>query len=94
MRTAPQNAKREAKKGFEIIIKPEHNASPEKLSEDMTYFLKYFALVVQGCNCYTESDIVLLLSYFGVFGGGTRLAMPKTIYIPNISSSKDWFRGY
>ena len=89
MKTAPQNAEREAEKRFEIIIRPEHDASPEKLSKDITYLLfKYFALVVQGCNYYTEPDIVLLLNYFEVFGGGTRLAMPKTIGVPDTSSLK------
>ena len=50
--------------------------------------LKYFALVVQGCDCYTEPNIVLLTNCFGVFGGGTRLAMPKTICTPDTSSLK------
>ena len=89
MNTASRNAKREAGKRFEIIIRPEHDASPEKLSKDITYLLfKYFALVVQGCNYYTEPDIVLLINYFGIFGGGTHLAMPKTICMPDTSSLK------
>ena len=52
-----------------------HNVSPEKLSVDVTYF----ALATQGCDYYTELDIVLLFNYFGVFGEGTCLAMSKTI---------------
>ena len=89
MNTVSRNAKREAGKRFEIIIRPEHNTSPKRLSEDITYFcLKYFALVVQGCNYCTESDIVLLINYFEVFIGGTRLAMPMTICAPNASSLK------
>ena len=43
------------------------------------FCLSIFSLVVQGFNYYTEPDIVLLINYFEVFGGGTRLAMPKTI---------------
>ena len=102
MKTTPRNAKREAEKWFEIIIKVEHNASPEKLSEDITYLLfKYYALVVQGCNYYTEPDIVLLFICFGVFEGGTRLAMSKKICEPDTSSLKlgqgllreFWIRG-
>ena len=42
--------------------------------------------MVQGCNCYPESDIVLLFKCFEVFGGGTRLAMPKTICALDTSS--------
>ena len=44
--------------------------------------------MVQGCSYYTEPDIVLLFICFGVFGGGTRLAMPKTICVPDTSSLK------
>ena len=44
--------------------------------------------MVQGYNCYIEPDIVLLFSCFGVFGGGTRLAMLKTICVPDTSSLK------
>ena len=37
----------------------------------------------------TEPDMALVFGInFGVFGGGTRLAMPKTIYAPNSSSLK------
>ena len=36
-----------------------------------------------------EPDTVLVFrNYLGVFGDGTRLAMPKTIYTPNSSSLK------
>ena len=37
----------------------------------------------------TEPDTVLVFGInFGVFGCGTRLAMPKTIYAPDSSSVK------
>ena len=37
----------------------------------------------------TEPDTVLVFGiYLGVFGDGTRLAMPKTIYTPDSSSLK------
>ena len=51
----------------------------------------YFALVIQRYDYCTEPDIVLMINYFEVFGGGTHLAMPKTICAPNIEA---WFRGY
>ena len=94
MNTASRNAKWQVGKQFEIIIRTKHNTSPKRLSKDITYFcLKYFALMVQGSNYCTETDIVLLIDYFGVFRGGTRLAMPKTISMPDIVIEA-WFRGY
>ena len=44
--------------------------------------------MVWGCNYYTEPNTVLLINYFEVFGGGTRLAMSKTICAPNTLSLK------
>ena len=42
------------------------------------------------CGTYfAESDIILVFKiFYEVFGGGTRLAMPKTIYAPDSSSLK------
>ena len=42
----------------------------------------------EDCDYCTKPDIVLVLNYFEVFGGGTRLAMPKTICTPDTSSLK------
>ena len=41
-------------------------------------------------ECYlAEPDTVLVFGiYIGVFGDGTRLAMPKTIHVPDSSSLK------
>ena len=37
--------------------------------------------------CFAEPDMILVFKIFnGVFGGGTRLAMPKTICAPDSSS--------
>ena len=97
MRTAPRNTKREATKRFEIIIiiiRLEHNGSLKKMSVLTAYFLKCFALVVQGCDCYTEPNIVLLTNYFGLFEGGTRRAMPKTTLRAGYLFIEAWFRGY
>ena len=39
--------------------------------------------------CFAEPDTILEFKvYFGVFGEGTRLAMPKTICVPDSSSLK------
>ena len=39
--------------------------------------------------CFAELDMILVFKiYFGVFGEGTRLAMPKTICAPDSSSLK------
>ena len=80
--------KREAKKGFEIIKRPDVTFRRKSYQWTYLILIKYFALVVEGCNCYTEPDIVLLIDCFEVFGGGTRLAMPKTICASDISSLK------
>ena len=55
------------------------------------------------CGIYlTEPDTILVFEiFYGVFGGGTRLAMPKTICAPDSSSLKpglgllreSWIRG-
>ena len=40
-------------------------------------------------NFFAELDIILVFKIlYGVFGGGTRLAMPKTICAPDSSSLK------
>ena len=44
--------------------------------------------VVSG-NYFAEMDTILVFKiFYGVFGEGTRLAMPKTIYAPDSSSLK------
>ena len=51
--------------------------------------MDYYSLY-DGCEiCLREQDMVLVFGiYLGVFGDGTRLAMPKTIYTPDSSSLK------
>ena len=40
-------------------------------------------------NYFAELDMILVFRiYLGVFGDGTRLAMPKTICAPDLSSLK------
>ena len=39
--------------------------------------------------CFVESDTIIVFEiFYGLFGGGTRLATPKTIYAPDSSSLK------
>ena len=48
------------------------------------------------CGTYfAGSDTILVFKFFrGVFGGGTRLAMPKTILRVRLIVIEAWFRGY
>ena len=48
------------------------------------------------CGTYfAGSDTILVFKFFrGVFGGGTRLAMPKTILRAGLIIIEAWFRGY
>ena len=42
-----------------------------------------------------DSDTVYVFdNYLGVFGEGTRLAMPKTRLHTGLIVIEDWFRGY
>ena len=47
------------------------------------------------CGTYfAESDTILVFKiFYEVFGGGTRLAMPKTI-CTRLIVIEAWFRGY
>ena len=43
----------------------------------------------------TNPDTVYVFAnHFGEFGGGTRLAMPKTILHAGLIVIEAWFRGY
>ena len=45
--------------------------------------------------CFAEPDTILVFKiFYGVFGGGTRLAMPKTILRVGLIVIEAWFRGY
>ena len=48
------------------------------------------------CGTYfAGSDTILLFIFFrGVFGGGTRLAMPKTTLRVGLIVIEAWFSGY
>ena len=86
---------RRLKKWFKIIMRPGFNASPKKLSKDMTYFLlKYFAFVVQGCDYCTEPDIVFLVELLW----SIRKRNPPSNAEDNLGAGhiviEAWFRGY
>ena len=48
------------------------------------------------CGTYfAGSDTILIFKFSpGIFGGGTRLAMPKTILRAGLIVIEAWFRGY
>ena len=46
-------------------------------------------------NDFAEPDTILVFKiFYGVFGEGTRLAMPKTILRARLIIIEAWFRGY
>ena len=46
-------------------------------------------------TCFAELDTILVFKiFYGVFGGGTRRAMPKTILRAGLIIIESWFRGY
>ena len=52
------------------------------------------SMVVCG-NCFAEPDTILAFKiFYGVFGGGTRLPMSKTILRVGLIVIEAWFRGY
>ena len=45
--------------------------------------------------CFAEPDTILVFKiFYGVFGGRTRLAMPKTNLRAGLIVIEAWFRGY
>ena len=49
----------------------------------------YVELILQGRN-----TILVFKLFYGVFGGGTRLAMPKTTLRAGLIVIEVWFGGY
>ena len=46
-------------------------------------------------TCFAEPDTILVFKiFYEVFGGRTRLAMPKTILRAGLIVIEAWFRGY
>ena len=60
----------------------------EKVISGLDFWNIALSTVVCGI-CFAEPDTILVFKNFcGVFGGGTRVAMPKTICTPDSSSLK------
>ena len=53
-----------------------------------------FSKVVCGTYFAGSDTIFVFKLFYGVFGGGTRLAMPKTILRAGLIVIEAWFRGY
>ena len=61
----------------------------QKLSVDWTREILYSLRVCVCGTCFAELDMFFVFKiFYGVFGEGTRLAMPKTICAPDSSSLK------
>ena len=60
------------------------------------YICGNIILSTVACGTYFAGlDIILVFKFFcGVFGGGTRLAMPKTTLCARLIVIEAWFRGY
>ena len=65
-----------------------HNVSLQKLSVDGTCEILYSFAAVCGARFAEPDTFPVFEGYFEVFGGGTRLAMRKTICAPDSSSLK------
>ena len=50
--------------------------------------LDLWIIVLSTAVCEELDTVLVFKIYLGVFGDGTRLAMPKTIYAPDSSSLK------
>ena len=66
----------------------------QNMSANWIYGSIILSTVVCG-TYFTGSDTILAFKLFhGVFGGGTRLAMPKTTLRARLIVIEAWFRGY
>ena len=87
METAPRNVEWEAKRRFEIMTVQGRGVSLKKCQWMGLVDIILFAAICGAC--FAEPDTFSVFEdYFEVFGGGTRLAMPKTICTPDTSSLK------
>ena len=56
---------------------------------------KYYSLYGGMWNIFCRADTILVFKFFyGIFGGGTRLAMPQTTLHAGLIVIEAWFRGY
>ena len=67
---------------------PWHDVTLGKIVSRLDLWNIVLSTVVSG-NYFAEPDTILIFKiFYGVFGEGTRLAMPKTICAPDSSSLK------
>ena len=58
-------------------------------------FVGYYTLYGVCRICFAEPDSIFVFKiFYGVFGGRTRLAMPKTTLRTKLVVIEAWFRGY
>ena len=60
----------------------------KKLSADWTHEILYSLRLCVVLVLHSRTPFLCLEGYVGVFGEGTHLVMPKTIYAPDSSSLK------
>ena len=66
----------------------------QNVSADWIWGNITLSMVVCG-TYFAGSDTILVFKFFrDVFGGGTRLAMPKTTLHAGLIVIEAWFRGY
>ena len=67
---------------------PWHDVTPWNPSADLIDANIILSMMEYG-TYFAESDTTLVFNiFYGIFGGGTRLAMPKTTCAPDSSSLK------
>ena len=70
------------------MIGPWHDVTLWKVVGRLDLWNIVLSTLVPGI-CFAETDMILVFEiFFGVFGEGTRLAMPKTICTPDSLSLK------
>src|SRR4051812_48597080 len=86
--TASRYAPRLVEKHGSIITRPWYDVMISNMSAGRVFGNIILSTVVCG-TCFAELDTVLVFKiFYGVFGGGTRLAMSKTGCTPDSSSLK------
>ena len=73
---------------------PWHDVMLSNVSVDWICGNIILSTVVCG-TCFAEPDTILVFKiFYGVFGGRTRLAMPKTNLRARLIVIEAWFMGY
>ena len=73
---------------------PWHDVTLWKVVGKLDHWNIVLSKVVCGI-CFAEPDTILVFKiFYGVFGGGTHLAMSKTNLRAGLIIIEAWFRGY